>query len=62
MTLIVGAGTKVRVTQGFLDVENERLIVRTTKVKDLEAGSQKCWDDILTILAWFLASPVGKTT
>lgn len=65
VTLITGSGKQLRVTQGYtqgyLDSENNQIMVRMSRIVDFSKGGPERWFDILRVLSWLLAEPVGKT-
>ncbi|KFH45553.1 hypothetical protein ACRE_036010 [Hapsidospora chrysogenum ATCC 11550] len=62
VTLLTASGTKLRVTQGYVDRQGRSIKVYMTKIIDFVEGEKKNWADVLTVIAWLAGKPTGDTT
>ena len=62
VTIIAACAAQVRVTQSYLDLEKQRIVVHMTEIIDLDGGWEGNRDEILKLLSWLMATPVGITT
>ncbi|KAI0176054.1 hypothetical protein GGR52DRAFT_571026 [Hypoxylon sp. FL1284] len=60
ITLISGAGFRLRITQGYLD--QGQLRIRMTPIVDFSEGEKDNWDDFFQALCWIAGDPIGVTT
>lgn len=62
VTLVTGSGSKLRITQSYIDGKAGKLHVHMTRTVDFAEGDQKNCQEALTVMSWLIGETTGITT